>query len=175
MKKITQYIFFFIVALLFTSCASSSGNLSPEKTQSLVDSKVFTFMAERANPTDQTVIGIMNSFPGNAGRTFTLDPGYKVDFTENTMQVNLPYFGRNYQPSLNPSKSGYTFESKNFTVQKAPSKKNKTVLQYTVNDASEVRQMFLEIFPNGRAYLSISSNTRQPIAYDGFITETSSK
>lgn len=175
MKSFTKYIAFFILALVLTSCTTTATGISAEKVASLVASKNFTFVAEKANPTDQTVIGIMNSLPGNTGRNFTLDPGYQVEFTESTMKSNLPFFGRNYQPNLNPLKSGYTFESKNFTVKEVPTKKNKTTLQYNVNDVTEVRQIYVEIFPNGRAYLSINSGTRQPISYDGYITETSSK
>lgn len=166
--------FFYIVAILFifSSCSSSKAYIDPQKTQELLSSGNFSFQAEKANPTNMDVINVMNSMPyNNSARILTLDPGYSVDFKTDEIVSQLPYFGRMFVANMDPQKNGYNFTSKSFTIDKSKSSDKKTVWIVNFNDLPQVRQIFLEIYKNGRAYLSINSNDRQAISYDGYISE----
>ena len=164
------------MALFTISCSSGRAYLDPLKTEQLLSSGNFSFNAERANPTNADFINVMNSFPGaGSSRMLTLDPGYTVDFSKEEINAQLPYFGRMFIANMDTRKNGYDFKSKDFTIDKSRSTDKKTVFAVNVNDQTNIRQIFLEVFKNGRAYLSINSNDRQAISYDGYISETPKK
>jgi hypothetical protein len=98
-----------------------------------------------------------------------LDYGYSVVIKEKELDVNLPYFGRLFNPSYDTSKNSYNFNSKDFTVSKLQNKKGNWVFTVSPKDLSNVRVIYIEIFKNGGAYVSIDSNDRQAISYDGYI------
>jgi hypothetical protein len=133
-------------------------------------------MATKANPTNSDVINVINSMPNASSvRMLNLDYGYDVVIKEKEIMVTLPYFGRMYNPSYDSSKNSYRFTSKDFSINKKQNKKGNWV--YTINpkDAEGVRTIYLEIYRNGNAYLSIDSNDRQPISYDGYIMKNEVK
>lgn len=169
MKSLLHTIFILCTALSIYSCKSNAAN-SDKKVKPFTDSEKFSFEAERAIPTNLDVINIMNSIPGNnSARILALDPGSSVQFSKDSLVVNLPYFGRMFVPSMNNNRNGYEFTSTNFAVDSSKSTSKKNVWIITVKDQKNIQQMFLESYQNGRAYLSINSNDRQAISYDGRI------
>ena len=48
-------------------------------------------------------------------------------------------------------------------------KKGKIILTISPNDVSKVNALHFEIHENGRAYLSVDSQDRQPISFDGYL------
>lgn len=176
MKNLLKIMVLIIPMLLF-SCASKSGapsSVSAEKLATILDSQEFTFMAKRANPMAGDVTNILNSFPNfSASRILDLDYGYTLVIKKNELNVNLPYFGRMYHPSYDTAKNGYLFVSKDFKITETAGRKGSTVFQISTNDQQFLKKMILEVFKNGKAYLSIDSNDRQPISYDGYIMENS--
>lgn len=126
----------------------------------------FTFLARRAIPNNMDVVRVMNALPNtNSSQMLDLDPGYTLSLKNDSLKVDLPYFGRVYNASLNPSKNGLKLETQDFSVALTATKKN-NLYKIKVNH-SEINQIFIEVFPNGRAYVSIDSNDRQPISFDG--------
>lgn len=170
MKKI---ILWSLLGIFFSSCAPQQ-NTSPAEVQQLIDSQKFTFMAKRANPTNNDVINIMNNMrvPGNAAFIMDLDYGYTLVLKDKELEVTLPYFGRVFIPSLDNNKNSYRFTSKDFSVEKKQNKKGHWVFSIKTNDIKYIRNIFVEIFKNGRAYVSIDSDDRQPISYDGYVMKT---
>lgn len=160
-------------ALMTISCGSQI-YLDPTSLKSAIDNKEFDYNATRAFPLDNNgVNNILNSFPGGggAGRLLNLDPGYGFNLKKDLFSVYLPYFGRAF--SANPadtSNGGIRFESKEFTVKQSVTKKGNTLLVITPRDAKENYVFNLEIFKNGSGFLSINSNNRQPISFDGNIS-----
>ncbi|MEN2434579.1 DUF4251 domain-containing protein [Weeksellaceae bacterium A-14] len=170
MKKIL--FLFSIVALLSQaiSCSSSQTYLDKNTVSQLVADKTFTFMAQRANPLSMDVSKVMSAIPGAvASQVINLDYGYTVVVNKDKLTVNLPFYGRAYNAPMDPSKNGYSFSSENFTYISKPGKKNSTMLTFYINDKPFIQKMYLQIYQNGKAYLSIDSNDRQPISYDGYI------
>lgn len=163
----------FIVGLFsLFSCSTSKITVDSAKVKSLMASGEFRFIAEKANPTNSDVINVMNSFPGyTSSRFLSLDPGYGVNFTKTKLSFALPYFGRLYVANLDPQKNGFDFDTVDFTVDNSRSTVKKTVFLYNLKESQGIQQMYLEVYPNGRAYLSINSNDRQPISYDGYVAD----
>lgn len=167
MKKIAILSLSFIIILLF-SCASQSG-LDPKIVAELTNSNQFTFMAKRANPTNYDVINIMNGMQGGSSRILDLDYGYTIVLKDKELEVTLPYFGRMYNPSYDTSKNSFRFVSKNFLIDKTQNKKGNWIYTIAPKDTEHVRMIYLEIYKDGDAYVSIDANDRQPISYDGYI------
>lgn len=168
MKKIIFLSLSLIFALLI-SCASQS-NLDPKLLEELTSNNQFTFMAERANPTNNDVINVMNSLPnGASSRILNLDYGYTVVLKEKEIEVTLPYFGRMYNPSYDTSKNSYRFTTKDFDLNKNQNKKGNWIYTITPKDLQNVSEINIEIYKNGKAFVSIDANDRQPISYDGYV------
>ena len=170
MKKFFSYMCLVLATFFIVSCASNNTAQDSVRVQALLSSGDFTFNAKSAHPTNMDVINVMNSMPNmGAGRILNLDYGYIVKITPTKVDVHLPYFGRMFTANIGSTKNGYDFTSENFSIDKSRSTDKKTVWIITINDQQNAKQLFFEIYKTGRAYLSINSNDRQAISYDGSI------
>jgi hypothetical protein len=168
MKKIIFLSLSLIFALLI-SCTSQS-NIDPKLLEELTSNNQFTFMAERANPTNNDVINVMNSLPnGASSRILNLDYGYTVVLKEKEIEVTLPYFGRMFNPSYDTSKNSYRFTTKDFDLNKNQNKKGNWIYTIKPKDLQNISEINIEIYKNGKAFVSIDANDRQPISYDGYV------
>lgn len=161
----------FTMVLSMASCTTQN-YMTPADLARLLEKEEFTFVAERANPTNYDVINVMNSLPtGSASRMLNLDPGYTMEIKKDVLEVTLPYFGRMYRPNMDQQKNSFRFTSKNFTIQRSKGKKNNSIFKITINDQSNINGIIVEAFNNGKTYVSIDANDRQAISYDGYIIE----
>ncbi|MGH1520225.1 DUF4251 domain-containing protein [Chryseobacterium sp. JK1] len=176
MKKYIPILMFFGFLFFFQSCASQS-SADPKIVNALIDSQEFTFHAERANPTNYDVINVLGSMPNaTSTRMLNLDGSYTIDVSKNNLDVALPYFGRLFNATYgNTSNNSYRFTSKDFTINKSQNKKGKWTLKIKPNDVRNVDEINIEIFKNGKALVSMRSNDRQPISYDGYISKSEVK
>lgn len=171
MKKILAA---FAVSLLIisSSCKTALPVATSAEVSSLANTGDFMFMAERANVTNYDVVNVMNSIPNSTGsRMLSLDYGYGVHLKSGELSVELPYFGRLYNPSYDSSKNGLRFTSKDFSVKKSESRKGGWNFEILPKDQANIRALNLEIYKDGRAFLSVDANDRQPISYTGYITK----
>lgn len=167
-------ILILMVVFAVTSC-TPQGNIESAYLDRLIKSEEFSFMAERAHPTDYDVIKVMNSFPNtSASRMLNLSAGYSIKFKEKSMEVNLPYFGRVHNPTMDTEKQGFHFTSKDYTFTTTQGKKGSYIITAKPSDIRNVSAVIFEIYKNGKAYVSISAIDRNPISYDGYI-ETNKK
>jgi hypothetical protein len=153
------------------SCGSQI-YLEPTTLNSVVEKKEFDFNATKAFPTNYDVINVMNSMPGSTGtRILNLDPGNGFNLKKDLFSVALPYFGRAFSATPGDANNGgIKIESKEFTVKQSVTKKGNSLFVITPRDQKENYIFNLEIFKNGSAFLSVSSNNRQPISFDGNIS-----
>lgn len=167
MKKTILLIF---SLMLFQSCTSQN-YLDQNTVNQLVESSNFTFMAQRASPSNFDVINVMNSLPGSTtSRVMDLSYGYTITFKDKEMTVTLPYYGRNFTGgSTYGNDNSFRFTSKDYTVSHTAGKKNKILLQVKPNDVRNINMIYFDISPNGKAYVSVNANDRTPISYDGYI------
>lgn len=168
MKNTVLMSVMFLLTFLF-SCTSQT-YVDEKSLDQFISSNELTFMAKRANPTNFDVINVMNSIPNNnSARMLNLDYGYSVVLKDKELTVNLPYFGRLFNPSYDTSKNSYNFTSKDFTISKVQNKKGNWVYTISPKDQNNIKVIYLEIFKNGAAFVSIDSSDRQAISYDGYI------
>lgn len=175
MKKFSLIIF--CLALLSLGSCSTQNYMETTAVNAVVEKAEFTFNAKSALPTNLDVINVMNSIPGaTSTRVTNLDSGYGFDLKSDKLEVTLPYFGRLYNASYGDlNKNSFRFESKDFRVSKTQNKKGNWVVTININDQSNTPTFILEVFKNGSAFLSINANDRQPISYDGFISNLPTK
>ncbi|WP_343585578.1 DUF4251 domain-containing protein [Flavobacterium sp.] len=122
--------------------------------KALIDAQNFVFEAQKATP--------------QSGRLIQLDYNtYFLKFKTDNTTCDLPFFGRGYNVGYN-SDGGIKFEGKPENI-KVENKKNNTILKATVRGSSDVYDLTFSIFYNGSTTLSVSSNNRGPISYDGII------
>jgi len=169
--KMKSLILIFGLALMTVSCGSQI-YLEPTILSSVVEKKEFDFNTTKAFPTNYDVINVMNSMPGSTGtRILNLDPGNGFNLKKDLFSVALPYFGRAFNATPGDANNGgIRFESKDFRVKQSTTKKGNTLFVITTVDQRESYVFNLEIFKNGSAFLSVSSNNRQPISFDGNIS-----
>ena len=160
-----------MVMIMVNSCNSQT-NIAPEKVNSLLQSREFTFMAERANPTSYDVVNVLSSLPNsNSSNILNLDYGYTLVIRKDQVSIDLPYFGRMYKPNFDTEKNGIKFVSKDFSINETPGRKGSSVYRILMKDQNNLNQIVLEVYKNGKAYLNVGANDRQPISYDGYIME----
>lgn len=165
MKKLVFALFFLII----NSCTTSYNTLDADAVDALLAGQDFSFCAKQANTSSFDALMIMNNFPGGANKMNDLGSGYGIKFEKNEMEVALPYFGRAYSSRVNSRDSGFRWVSKDYTLEKTKNKKGNWIIRIQSNDQKNINRMVLEVFKNGKSYLSVDANDRQPISYDGYI------
>lgn len=157
-KSFKQFFAFFVLLLSvqFVSAQSGKANKETEIAQ-LIQSKNFVFKATSASPT--------------GGRVWQLTSDYSFRVAEDTVRADLPYFGRAYSAPINPSDGGINFSSSQFDYKSETRKKGGWQILVQPKDHNDVRQMVLNVTKSGNATLQVFSNNRQPISFNGYITE----
>ncbi|WP_286971146.1 DUF4251 domain-containing protein [Flavobacterium sp. UBA4854] len=161
--KTTMSVLLFLIVINFSVSAQekTKKELKQERElkkqneiKALIDSQNFVFEAQKATP--------------QGGRLLQLDYNtYFLKFNADNTTCDLPFFGRAYNVGYN-SDGGIKFEGKPENI-KVETKKNSTILKATVRGKSDVYDLTFSIFYNGSTTLSVSSNNRGPINYDGII------
>ncbi len=126
------------------------------KITALVDSQAYVFIAQSAMPL--------------SGRLRQLTSEYDLTVTRDQVISYLPYFGRAYSATLDPSQAGIEFTSNNFDYTKTGRKKGGWDISIRPKDYRDVQQLTLTITQDGYASLQVTSTNRQMISFNGYIT-----
>lgn len=120
----------------------------------LVASKEFVFNVQRVVP--------------QGGRTFNPTTLYSVEFKPELINSHLPYIGRGFGGIGYGGDEGMIFEGKPsvYTVEKT---KKGYQVKAEVQGKNDTFSMMLTVYFDGNGYLTINSNNRSPISYDGDI------
>ena len=132
-----------------------------KKLEALVNSKEFVFDASMVFP--------------NGGRSFNIaGQSYSVEFYPTLIKSYLPFFGRGFSGIAYGGDGGIIFESvpKDYTIKKE--KKNFEITAEVVTE-KDTYKLFLSISFDGGASLSIISNNRSSISYNGLISKIQKK
>lgn len=159
-----------IMSFLLFFCVASFSVLAQEKSKKeikqekelqkqkeikdLIASQNFIFEAQKVTP--------------QGGRLIQLDYNtYFLNFNPDNTTCDLPFFGRGFNVAYNGD-GGIKFEGKPENV-KIENKSKNINLKATVRGKNDVYDLMFRIFYNGTATLSVNSNNRAPINYDGVI------
>jgi hypothetical protein len=164
-KLLSAFLITFAAINIFPQASIAQKNSDKEDAKKMViknmiDSQHFVFEA-------QSVLSFR-------GRFRNLTSPYNVTVQKDSMVSSLPYFGRAYNPPMNPSDIGLDFTSTNFSYVVSPQKKNGWNVTIKPKDKTEIRQYVFTIFDNGKASLQVQSTSRDPISFNGYV-ETSTK
>jgi hypothetical protein len=121
-----------------------------------VEGKQYTFIAQTANPM--------------RGRNIQLTSLYDLRVSGDSVVAALPYFGRAFSAPVNPGDNGINFTSVN-SEYKSTYRKKRWEISIKPKDSQTVTDMNLAIYPNGRAMLQVNSNNRQPISFNGILSD----
>jgi len=122
--------------------------------EGLIDAKKFNFEAQKATP--------------QGGRFINLDYNtYFLKFNPEKTTADLPFFGRAFNIAYGGD-GGIKFEGipQNIKIDK---KKKSYMITASVKGKDDVYDLMLSVFFDGGATLSINSNNRAFISYDGEI------
>lgn len=122
--------------------------------EALIDAKNFVFDAEKAYP--------------QGTRMLNLDYNtYFIKFNSENVVCDLPFFGRAFNVGYG-SDGGIKFEGKPENI-KVEQKGKKYLMTTTVSGTNDVYDLLFTIFYDGGTTVSINSNNRAYISYDGRI------
>lgn len=123
--------------------------------EALIDSQNFVFEAQKVTP--------------QGGRLINIDYNtYFLKFNTEKSTADLPFFGRGYNVGYG-SDGGIKFEGKPENI-KVEKNKKKYILKASVKGKDDVYDLMFTIFYNGETSLSVNSNNRAPIFYDGVVS-----
>jgi hypothetical protein len=120
----------------------------------LVESKEFVFSALRVIP--------------QSGSALILTSEFDVTFQPDLIKSFLPFIGRGFSGIGYGGDEGMKFEGKPTLYQVEKAKKGYQI-KIEVRGKTDFYSMMLDVYYNGSAYLTINSNNRSPISYDGTI------
>lgn len=122
----------------------------------MINAKEFTFVPRIALPTGMSVV---NLSPNQNSIKF------QPDFIDSFM----PFFGRAYRVEGYGRDTGLQFSGKpdKFTIEK---KGKMYQINVVVKDVNDMFSLFLSVGVDGFASLSVSSNNRSPISFEGEIS-----
>jgi Domain of unknown function (DUF4251) len=159
MKKLGNI---FLRSLVFFGFALASAttvraqSLDKAVVQNMINSKKFTFRAQSVLPM--------------SGMSRQLTSEYEVKFIGDSVVAYLPYYGRAYSAPYG-GEGGIDFTSTQFEYKAKPRKKGGWDISIRPKDTKDVRELNLIVSENGSANLQVSSNNRQPISFQGYLTE----
>jgi hypothetical protein len=121
-----------------------------------IDAKQYTFVANYVLP------------QRGGGRVLTSD--YDLRVKPDSVISFLPYFGRAYfDVAYNPTEGGIKFTSTKFGYDVKEKKKGGWEITIKPTDAKNTDRLILNISPDGYASLSVTSNNRDFITFDGYL------
>lgn len=149
-----------------------------ETTVKIINEQNFIFNATSAMPmANQEVNNILNRMPGGGGAGMIQLSGsqYQLIVTKDSIEAYLPYYGRAYTATMDPNDSGTKFKSKQFKYKADKKKKGSWTITMDFKDAKDTQRMILNVSENGYATLNVNNNNRQPISFNGYLSEPKEK
>ena len=100
------------------------------------------------------------------GRTVSLSSSYSVKIKGDSVYSFLPYFGRAYSLPYGGG-DGLIFDGVMTDYESGPGKKGATDITFGVRTPEDTFRYRIEVFDNGTSYISVMSNNRQEISFQG--------
>lgn len=170
--KLIKKIGVFALSLIALNASAQTDKATTAK---IVGEKNYIFVATSAIPLNSTDINnVLSKMNGQAsvGTINLSGDNYDLKITGDSIVSYLPFYGRAYSApyGANNSESGYKFTSKQFNYEAKGKKKGWNITIQTKDVRDNVR-MTLSITESGYATLSVNSNNKQSITYNGYLSE----
>jgi hypothetical protein len=161
MKRVFFYTVFAVSALIiFTACAARKTAAEQKaiaiEIRNAVEMSEFRFIATHAHPM--------------AFRSIALSTPFDVRVSPDTVQANLPFFGRAFRAPMNLREGGYYFTSTDFEYSvRSGRRAGNWLVQIDFRDVRNGVTFNFDIWENGTASLSVVDIDRQSISFQGNI------
>ncbi len=153
----------FVLIVLVSICGCS--NTHQIKNDQLTDAATVRSMIESQN------FVFVPRFVNAAGvRNRDLGSGFEIWISKDSIISYLPFFGRGYTAPISPADVDFDFTSTKFTYTTTPDRRGWNIL-IKPKDQRYLQELYFRIFENSSASLTITSNDRSSISYNGYITE----
>jgi hypothetical protein len=126
-----------------------------------IDQRQYTFTAQSA-----TALG---------GRTRQLTSIYTLKVHGDTLDADLPYFGRAYSATPGDTNGGIRFRSTTFGYDVQDGKNRGWTIRITPENEASASNMQLSVSSGGYATLQVTSNNRQMISFYGQVSGNNKK
>lgn len=168
----------FLITALALSGLSAAAQTGKATTAKIVEAKTYTFVARSVTPLNiQDISGVLSKMPGAMqGGTINLtETYYDVKVTPDSVVAYLPYYGRSFTAPINQDDSGVKFNSKKFEYKSKRGKKRGWDVVISTKDAKENYRLAFNITDEGYVSLSLNSNNKQSVTYQGYLKENGDK
>lgn len=109
------------------------------------------------------------------GMTRQLTSDYFLKLNNDSLSVELPYYGRSFTTNYPPTDLTTEFNTTQFTYQSDTLKKGGWDITIVPKNESNASRIRLSITTSGYCTVQVSSNSREPISYYGTITDYDAK
>jgi hypothetical protein len=140
----------------------------------------FCFGTLKAQEADNAILQLIKekqyvftarSYTSNSYGTKQLTDYYSLKVTKDSIIVNLPYYGQSYTAQINLRDGGINFTSVKFDYTIFEKKKDKYIVTIKPkDDQSNIQELLLIIYSNGKTQLDVSSRNRELITLNGYIS-----
>ena len=160
MRKLVFLVISAVLFMGFATSHTSEERLAEKQRLELqvadsVHAKTFTINVNYVEPQNMMVAHYLTS-------------DYSVRLQGDSVISYLPYFGRAYRADYNNTQqSPLTFSSCAQQVTIKRGKHKSYTVYFKVNNATEMFEYYVDIFPNGSASVNVSSSDRTPIGFSG--------
>lgn len=166
--------------LLFILNNSVLAQTDKATTKKIIEAKSYTFIATSATPLGfMDVANVLNKLPGatpTGGVIQLTGTQYAIKVTPDTVMAHLPFYGRAFRANQTTSDSGgFKFTVTQFEYKSKPEKKGNWIININTKDEKDSYRMILNVGTSGYAILSVNSNNRQNITYNGYLKENDTK
>ncbi len=158
--------FFIMLAIWLVSVNAQESKADKKAAEAALITKIVT---------EQNFMFTAQSVTPMGGRFRQLTTDYNVKVSKDTVSSDLPYFGRSYSADIGSSEGGINFTSTDFEYQVSDRKKGGWDITIKPRDVKDVQQFNLSVFESGSASLQVNSTNRQPISFNGYVSEKKSK
>ena len=124
--------------------------------KNLIDSKKYSFHALSAT--------------SMKGRTVQLTTEYLLKLNNDSLSVDLPYFGRSFTTDYPPTDLSIRFNSKKLDYLVGSSKKGGWEITIKPKNEPKANSIDMSITASGYCTVQVTSNSREPISFYGTIT-----
>lgn len=160
-KNILLTSFILVCTVTILSCA----NTHHAKTDNAMDSIIVRNMIE-----SQSFVFIPRYVNAVGVRSRDLSYGYQISVSKDTVKSYLPFFGRGYVAPISPADVDFDFTSTKFTNTTRPARRGWNI-SIKPKDQKYLTELYFIIFDNASASLTVTSNDRSAVSYNGYITE----
>jgi hypothetical protein len=151
---------FLILMCTYSNAQTAADQKKQDKNvqlKNMIDSKHFQFQALSAT--------------SMKGKTIQLSSEYYLKLNKDSLNVDLPYYGRSYTADYPGTDVSVRFKSNQFSYSSDSTKKGGWEITIIPKNEPRANKIYISVTSSGYCTVNIGSNTRQSISYYGYIKD----